>query len=720
MVASCAFAQATPSNPSKYLTAWYKCVGDVAATGTLPTTTTTVYDSSGFGNNGTYAGTKAGTSASTYYSAGMVGPYGCYFDGSSNSLELGGTSAFNFGTGSFTYSFWMTPKTVPSSSYVVPLQFSTTGNASNVFCHIGFDDGLDNIGCAVADTNSVSSGSLATTYGTIAAGQTYMVTMTADRTANVVSLYINGVLNTTASVTYTGSVNTSPATATNCLGANQCSFNRFNGTINDLRLYSTALTNWQVAQLYFADLAQNTTPQVPGQIASLSVSGTSAYVVPADFMGWSIEWNDIATVMGQASTGTDLIIRQLATNLTNVSGGNLYIRIGGNSTDNTSTAYTFQPEVEFLAANPSTEFSAGVCAKTCTLTQQEAEAAAYVGAMASVLIEFGNEPDDYGITGTTYLTDLTNFLSPVHTSLPSTVFAAPSCGQYNCTAMAITANNALASGLTYNMKQSTTHAYPGGASGACASPYDCLLKPATYQVSQSYTIAPQATYAHGDSAKFRINELNSLSSGGQSGVSNAFGSALWAIAASMAWAQQGIDGVNFHGGYLTGDAVYYDAFQVTQTAGTPNTFAVGEINPLYYAMLFVDTATQNNAAIYPVTATLNARCSVSGWTGCLQAWETKDTGGVYRLSLVNLDQVNSGNVVVSNAASTASVCYLSAPSFTSQTGVTFAGQTFDGSTTGTIKGTASYTTLVPSGGVFTIPMAVTQAAIVRFGASTGC
>ena len=137
-------------------------------------------------------------------------------------------------------------------------------------------------------------------------------------------------------------------------------------------------------------------------------------------------------------------------------------------------------------------------------------------------------------------------------------------------------------------------------------------------------------------------------------------------------------------------------------------------------MLFFDTATQNNAAIYPVTVTLNTPCSVSGWTACIQAWETKDTSGNYRLALVNLDQGNSGNVVVSNAASTASVCYLSAPSYSSTTGVSFAGQTFDGSTEGTIQGTAGYTTLRPRGGVFTIPMAITQAAIVRFGVSKGC
>ena len=47
----------------------------------------------------------------------------------------------------------------------------------------------------------------------------------------------------------------------------------------------------------------------------------------------------------------------------------------------------------------------GACAKTCSLAQQEAEAAAYIGAMPSISIEFGNEPDRYGIASSIYTTD---------------------------------------------------------------------------------------------------------------------------------------------------------------------------------------------------------------------------------------------------------------------------------------------------------------------------
>ena len=711
-------AQTLSSDPNHYLSAWYKCIGDSSATAALPTTTTTVYDSSGFANVGTYVGTKAGSHSSTYYSAGTVGPNACYFDGSSNAINMGGTPAWNFGTGSFTVSFWMTPTAVPASSYVVPFSTSTTGNNSGVYCQVKFGDGLDYLYCGVEDTNSVV-GAAGTTYGTIVSSQPYMVTVVMNRTANTWNLYLNGVLQASTSVTLTGSVNTSVATASNCLGANTCLYNRYHGTENDARIYKTALTGLQVAHLYAADLAQNSTPQVTGQLASLSVSGTSAYVVPTNFMGWSIEWTQIGTIMGQASTGTDNIIRQLATNLTSVSGGNLNIRVGGSSVDTQNTAYSIQPEIEFLTANAATEFILSIPAKNSTLPQQEAVATAYVGGIPSAVLEFGNEPDTYGISSATFLTNLGNFLSPVHTSYPSTLFVGPSCVTWYCSSWGIF--NAFSTGAAYGLHTNTQHLYVL-SSGTCASPYDCLLQPISgaYLASQPTWLATSAVSAHGSSYKFRVNEMNSIANGGQSGVSNTFSSALWLIANAMNMAQETVDGVNIHCGCETGDGTYYDQFYITVNSGSPNTFALASVKPVYYAMLFFDTATQNNAAIYPVTLTLNTPCSVSGWTGCLEAWETKDTSGVYRLSLVNLDEVHGGNVVVSNAAATASVCYLSAPSFTSTSGVTFAGQTFDGSTTGTIQGAASYTTLTPSGGVFTIPMAVTQAAIVRFGVSSGC
>lgn len=708
------------SNPNSHLVAWYKCIGDAAATGTVPSTGTTVYDSSGFGNAGTYTGTQAGSHSGTYYNAGVIGPNACYFDGSTNYLTLATTnsSALNMGTGSYTVSFVMTPTTIPSSSYVVPLYFQTTGNTSQIFCQLKASDGVAYMFCLNQDSNGINGSGINTNLGIFVAGHSYTITLTMNRTTNLFSMYVNGILLATDAVTMTGSVNWSQATAHDCIGGNGCTSAKFNGTINDVRVYNISLTNWQVAQLYAGELAQNSTSQVVGQLASLSVSGTSAYVVPTDFMGWSMETSYAGPVMGQSSTGTDSIIRQMAANLTNVSGGNLYVRVGGSTTDSTTTAYSFEPEVEFKAST-SSEFSVGVCAKTCTLVQQEAEAAAYVGAMSSVVLEFGNEPDSYSITSATYLTNLGNFLTPVHISFPSTLFVGPSCVTFFCNAMAMFTTSAFSTGAAKGLTLGTTHSYQAAA-GSCASPYNCLLQPAAYLPSQATYLSQYAVSAHGSGYKFRVNEMNDIAGGGENLVSNTFSSALWLIANAMTLAQNTVDGVNIHGGYTGGSGSYYDPFQITIMAGSPNTFSIADIQPIYYGMLFFDTATQNNAAIYPVTVTLNTPCSVSGWTGCMQAWETKDTSGVYRLALANLDQTNSGSVVVSNTATTASVCYLSAPSYTSNTGVTFAGQTFDGSTTGTIQGTASYTTLTPSGGVFTIPMAITQAAIVRFGASTGC
>ena len=182
------------SNPNAYLTAWYKCIGDASATGTIPTTGTTVYDSSGFGNAGTYTGARNGSHSGTYYSAGAVGPNACYFDGSTNYVSLAATnpSALNLGTNSFTVSFWMTPTTIPSSGYVVPLYFQTSGNTSQLFCQLKYSDGVSYLFCLAQDTNGVNGGGINTNLGLFAAGHSYMITLTMNRATNIFSLYING------------------------------------------------------------------------------------------------------------------------------------------------------------------------------------------------------------------------------------------------------------------------------------------------------------------------------------------------------------------------------------------------------------------------------------------------------------------------------------------------------------------------------------------------
>jgi hypothetical protein len=50
---------------------------------------------------------------------------------------------------------------------------------------------------------------------------------------------------------------------------------------------------------------------------------------------------------------------------------------------------------------------------------------------------------------------------------------------------------------------------------------------------------------------FRLSEANSYYSGGRDGVSNVFASALWGADFTLALAQRGVAGINFHGGTLT-------------------------------------------------------------------------------------------------------------------------------------------------------------------------
>jgi hypothetical protein len=241
-------------------------------------------------------------------------------------------------------------------------------------------------------------------------------------------------------------------------------------------------------------------------------------------------------------------------------------------------------------------------------------------------------------------------------------------------------------------------------------------------------ILPKMQAAHALGMQFRVDEMNSLTGGGTAGVSNAFESALWFIAQAMNYAAEGIDGINVHGGYLASALyTYYTPFAITTTGGVaPFSLASGvggpAVGPLYYGMLFFQKALNGaNATIYPVTLALTPS------SANVQAWSTVDSGGVQRLLVVNRDTTNSGNVVIANGATTASACYLTAPSFSSTSGLqifsNFAGttsQSFDASTTGAPTGSIGWDVITPSAGSFTVPMGTAQAMILTFGSSTGC
>ena len=121
------------------------------------------------------------------------------------------------------------------------------------------------------------------------------------------------------------------------------------------------------------------------------------------------------------------------------------------------------------------------------------------------------------------------------------------------------------------------------------------------------------------------------------------------------------------------------------------------------ALMFQE-ATQNGAHLLPVTLSTSAS---------LTAWATVDSDGNVRVAVFNKDQTAHGNVVVAVAGlGNAALKLLTAASYTSTSGVTYGGQTFDGSSDGTIQGSLSTTTVTPTSAVYTFTIAPTSAALL--------
>jgi len=240
------------------------------------------------------------------------------------------------------------------------------------------------------------------------------------------------------------------------------------------------------------------------------------------------------------------------------------------------------------------------------------------------------------------------------------------------------------------------------ANGAASNPDDILLTPSSTTFGPSAVASAVAT-THQSGIPFRMGELNSLYNGGGPGISNAFQSALWAVDTMFAYANVGVDGVNWH----CGNGEPYAAFSFNiSSSGTKTNYALTSVRPLYYGLLFFQSATGNSAHLLPVT--LNTQANLS-------AWATVDAANTPRLVLTNKSETSTGTVDVTiSGYSHAQIYRLTAPTFQSTSGVTFAGQTFDGSKDGTIQGTQITESVNLSNGIFQIPMPITSAALIVF------
>jgi hypothetical protein len=103
----------------------------------------------------------------------------------------------------------------------------------------------------------------------------------------------------------------------------------------------------------------------------------------------------------------------------------------------------------------------------------------------------------------------------------------------------------------------TQHAYVVGADASVAD----LLSPQT-DASEVRSVAVQLAAARAQRLPIRLDETNSSAGGGSAGVSDVYASALWAMDYSLLMAQDGFDGLNFHGGLsVCGAPLFNGKFQ---------------------------------------------------------------------------------------------------------------------------------------------------------------
>jgi Glycosyl hydrolase family 79 C-terminal beta domain len=430
--------------------------------------------------------------------------------------------------------------------------------------------------------------------------------------------------------------------------------------------------------------------------------------IQSSFTGFSHEWTSPVELMGMPGN-TNPIYRQLVKNLTAFGGGPLLIRIGGNSTDKTTAPTTgvVAPMAQ-LYTDIGAKFTLGVNLGSDDVSLATQQAQYYVANMPSAsleAIEIGNEPDLYAGNGdrpstytfADYFSDFATWRAAIFPLLPQGVkLMGPSWASTSSLSN-------LPTFLTQEQQYLSIvsqHYYAGTACNGNTNPPDYLLQDSA-ATKGATAVASSVTLTHQAGLPFRMGEMNSISCGGETGVSDIFASALWSTDVMFEFANVGVDGVNFHNG--NGGA--YALFQFGEAIeGSTTTYSIESIRPEYYGLLFFQMATANTPKLVPVTLATQAN---------LKVWATVDATGIVRVVIINKDESAQGVVSITLPGyGAASVTRLTAANYQATTGITLGGQTFDGSTDGTIQGTAFTESAAVSNGLYSVALAPTSAALL--------
>ena len=462
---------------------------------------------------------------------------------------------------------------------------------------------------------------------------------------------------------------------------------------------------------------------------SLTVGDTTTgRPIPAGFLGFSFEYPSVEEYAGFDSKAINPVLVQLIRNLT--PGQRPVIRIGGDTTDWTwwpvpgvgkpgGIRYSLTPTFARVTAALAHELNARLIlginleADSATVAATEArELVARIGRASIEALELGNEPELYAsfswyttrsgihVPGRPPGYDFAAYKSDyarISAALPNVPLAGPASGTSNWIA-----NVGAFLPAEPRVRVATVHRYPLQrcylpAASAMYPSIAHLLSPAASQ-GLADSVAPEVAAAHARHVALRVDEMNSVSCGGASGVSNVFASALWALDAAFQMARVGVDGVNFH----TFPGARYELFSFKRR----HRHWRGFVAPEYYGLLTFAQAAPPGSSLL----------RLSGSLGNVNAWATRAPGGAIRVVLINeyTAQSRTVSVRIAGTRGPAMLERLTASNgIAARTGVTLGGQQFAAATTsGTLQGRSTVATLTRTDGVYLVRLPAASAAML--------
>jgi hypothetical protein len=232
----------------------------------------TTLDKSGNSNTGTLTNMNRATTPTL----GRLGQAMNFFGGS-NSIKITQSASINI-SNTVSVSAWVYPTSNSSWQWIV----SKRGSCSTVNYQFYTESGV---------LKFISTSTVYSSGKTLTLNKWQYVAATYDDSANTLKFYIDGVLvntNTSATDALTGNTNDL------WIGDNGCT-SAFNGTIDDVRIYSRILPAEEIADLYrMSGVKENTSALQPQGIGNLD-SGLTGY--------WKLD-SDAADSSGNGNNGT--------------------------------------------------------------------------------------------------------------------------------------------------------------------------------------------------------------------------------------------------------------------------------------------------------------------------------------------------------------------------------------------------------------------------------